>query len=83
MGQAFFFVVEHFRWFLWAMLGFYVVLLTTLPLLGKVPIMYSVRNLLVRWKITLMTMTAFTLMKNLPLIQLKVWSLSMLPAAWP
>ncbi len=39
-------------------------MLATLPLLGKVPIGDSLRgggNLLVRWKITLMTMTAFTL----------------------
>ena len=48
MGQAFFFVVEHFRAFLWGILGFYALLLVTLPLVGKVPIMYSVRNLLVR-----------------------------------
>ena len=40
--------------------GMRFLLLALLPLVGKVPISYSVRNLLVRWKITLMTMTAFT-----------------------
>jgi predicted lysophospholipase L1 biosynthesis ABC-type transport system permease subunit len=70
MGAAFSFVVEHFRALLWATLGFYALLLLTLPLVGKVPISYSVRNLLVRWKITLMTMTAFTLIAALVVVML-------------
>ena len=32
-----------------------------LVLLGKVPIAYNVRNLVVRWRITLLTALAFTL----------------------
>src|SRR6516162_4700040 len=70
MGQAFFFVVEHFRAFLFGILASYVVLLVTLPLLGKIPLSYSLRNLLVRWKITLMTMTAFTLIAALLVVML-------------
>jgi len=70
MGQAFFFVVEHFRAFLFGILASYVVLLVTLPLLGKIPLSYSLRNLLVRWKITLMTMTAFTLIAALLTVML-------------
>jgi ABC-type lipoprotein release transport system permease subunit len=70
MGAAFSFVVDHYQAFLWGILGFFAVLLVTLPLVGKVPIMYSIRNLLVRWKITLMTMTAFTLIAALLVVML-------------
>ena len=42
-----------------AALGFMVLLM----LIGKVPVSYNVRNLLVRWKTTLMTALAFTLVQ--------------------
>src|SRR4051794_13228921 len=54
------FILDHFRGLLLGILGFYLLLFLFLPLLGKVPLSYSVRNLVVRWKITLMTMVAFT-----------------------
>jgi putative ABC transport system permease protein len=60
--MAFFdFIIEHYSAIIFSVLGFFGVLLVVLPFLGKVPLSYSIRNLLVRWKITLMTMTAFTL----------------------
>jgi ABC-type antimicrobial peptide transport system permease subunit len=40
---------------------FFTLLLLALAVLGKVPLKYNVRNLLVRWKTTLLTALAFTL----------------------
>jgi ABC-type lipoprotein release transport system permease subunit len=67
---SFTFLVSYYRIVLFSVLGFYLLLFVTLPLLGKVPISYSVRNLLVRWKITLMTMAAFTLIAALLTVML-------------
>src|SRR6516165_3309781 len=41
--------------------GFFAALIVVLLLIGKVPIGYNIRNLLVRWWITLLTAAAFTL----------------------
>jgi hypothetical protein len=41
--------------------GFFVLLFTLLLAFGKVPIGYNLRNLVVRWKTTLMTSLSFTL----------------------
>jgi ABC-type lipoprotein release transport system permease subunit len=46
-------------------LVFFLVLLAGLALVGKVPISYNIRNLLVRWRITLLTALAFTLVVGL------------------
>jgi putative ABC transport system permease protein len=64
------FVLDHFRALLYGLLIFFALLLLVLPLVGKLPISYSIRNLLVRWKITLMTMTAFTLIIALMVVML-------------
>jgi putative ABC transport system permease protein len=45
-------------------------LFITLVLIGKVPLGYNVRNLLVRWRITLMTALAFTLVVSLLTVML-------------
>ncbi|HKB41359.1 MAG TPA: hypothetical protein VKD72_33345 [Gemmataceae bacterium] len=51
-------------------LVFFAVLLTVLALFGKVPIKYNLRNLVVRWRITLLTALAFTLVVALMTIML-------------
>src|SRR5436190_22761580 len=51
-------------------LGFFGLLLLVLAVLGKVPLRYNVRNLLVRWKTTLMTALAFTLVVALMTVML-------------
>src|SRR6516225_8979611 len=45
-------------------------ILLLMGILGKVPIRYSVRNLMVRWKTTLLTALAFTLVVSLLVIML-------------
>src|SRR5436190_14378043 len=51
-------------------LGFFGLLLLVLAVLGKVPLRYNVRNLLVRWKTTLLTVLAFTLVVALMTVML-------------
>ncbi len=51
-------------------LGFFAGLMVLLAIVGKVPISYNVRNLLVRWRITLMTALAFTLVVALMTVML-------------
>src|SRR5438045_2016066 len=51
-------------------LVFFGALLLGLAVLGKVPLRYNVRNLLVRWKTTLMTALAFTLVVALMTVML-------------
>jgi putative ABC transport system permease protein len=51
-------------------LVFFLVLLVGLALVGKVPISYNIRNLLVRWRITLLTALAFTLVVGLMTVML-------------
>jgi ABC-type lipoprotein release transport system permease subunit len=41
--------------------GFFAALIVVLLLIGKVPVGYNIRNLMVRWWITLLTASAFTL----------------------
>src|SRR6516165_6731205 len=45
-------------------------LLVLMPMLGRVPLSYSLRNLTVRWKTTLMTALAFTLVVSLLVVML-------------
>ncbi len=47
-----------------------VVLVLLLALLGKVPVRYNIRSLLVRWRTTLMTALAFTLVISLMTVML-------------
>jgi len=51
-------------------LGFFVLLLIALAIFGKVPLTYNVRNLIVRWRITLLTALAFTLVVALMTVML-------------
>jgi hypothetical protein len=51
-------------------LGAAIVLLLLLLVVGRVPISYSVRNLTVRWKTTLLTALAFTLVVSLLTVML-------------
>jgi putative ABC transport system permease protein len=46
---------------LWIFLIVLVALIALLPFMGKVPVQYNVRNLVVRWRVTVMTAMAFTL----------------------
>jgi putative ABC transport system permease protein len=47
-----------------------IVLLQAVRVLGRVPFSYNVRNLLVRWPVTLMTASAFTLVVGLMVVML-------------
>src|SRR5436190_14698543 len=51
-------------------LVFFLLLLVGLALVTRVPIRYYVRNLLVRWRITLLTALAFTLVIGLMTVML-------------
>lgn len=51
-------------------LASFLILLVVLSLIGKVPISYNIRNLLVRWRITLLTALAFTLVVGLMTVML-------------
>ncbi|MSR58043.1 MAG: ABC transporter permease [Planctomycetaceae bacterium] len=55
------FFVKHWREFLYGSLAAALALMVLLSLIGKVPVSYNVRNLFVRWKTTVMTALAFTL----------------------
>src|SRR5262245_25969544 len=54
-------VAAQWRECLYGALGCIVLLMVSLAFIGKVPLSYNVRNLVVRWKTTLMTALAFTL----------------------
>src|SRR5262245_49584946 len=45
-------------------------LLAVLPVLGRVPLSYNLRNLLVRWRTTALTALAFTLVVGLLMVML-------------
>jgi ABC-type lipoprotein release transport system permease subunit len=47
--------------FLLSALGVFAILIAALALFGRVPIRYNVRNLVVRWKITILTPVVFSL----------------------
>jgi ABC-type lipoprotein release transport system permease subunit len=53
-----------------ALLAFFVALVATLALVGKVPLSYNLRNLVVRWRTTLLTALAFTLVVGLMTVML-------------
>jgi hypothetical protein len=55
---------------LWLPLLIAIVIIGLLLLVGKVPVRYNVRNLIVRWRVTLMTALAFTLVVGLLTIML-------------
>jgi putative ABC transport system permease protein len=52
---------DHYQEIIYASLAGFAFLMVLFVLLGKVPAGYNVRNLMVRWKTTLMTALAFTL----------------------
>jgi putative ABC transport system permease protein len=54
------FVNAYWRVLLYALLAGALVLMLLLAAVGKVPVSYNVRNLVVRWKTTIMTALAFT-----------------------
>jgi putative ABC transport system permease protein len=47
------------------LVGFFVLLFVVLALLGKVPLKYNLRNLVVRWRVTALTALVFTLVAAL------------------
>jgi putative ABC transport system permease protein len=47
------------------MVGFFVLLFVAMALLGKVPLRYNLRNLIVRWRVTLLTSLVFALVAAL------------------
>ncbi len=47
------------------LVGFFVVLFVALALLGKVPLKYNLRNIVVRWRVTLLTALVFALVAAL------------------
>ena len=47
------------------LLGFFVLLFVALAVLGKVPLKYNLRNLVVRWPVTLLTVAVFALVAAL------------------
>ncbi|MBS0262588.1 MAG: hypothetical protein JSS02_11605, partial [Planctomycetes bacterium] len=53
-----------------AVLGGFLALMVILLIVGKVPLSYNVRNLFVRWKTTVMTGLAFTLVVALMTVML-------------
>jgi ABC-type antimicrobial peptide transport system permease subunit len=52
------------------LVGFFVVLLVALAVFGKVPISYNIRNLFVRWPITLLVALAFIMVVGLMTVML-------------
>lgn len=62
--------VLTWRKVLFGSLGLTIVFMLFLLLIGKVPISYNIRNLLVRWKTTLMTALAFTIVTALMTLML-------------
>ena len=60
-------------------LGWPVVLLVVLAMMGRVPLRYSLRNLTVRWKTTLVTALAFTTVIAPPVIVNVPWQLAPSP----
>lgn len=61
---------SRISWPLVGVLAAAVILLLALFLLGKVPLSYNLRNLTVRWKTTVMTALAFTLVVSLLTVML-------------
>src|SRR5262245_1249732 len=55
---------------LWGPLAFFALLMLGLAVTGKVPLSYNARNLVVRWKVTVMTALAFTLVVGLVVVLL-------------
>src|SRR5262249_42753075 len=68
--QSGFSLTTHWREVLYGALGAMALLGVVLPVIGKVPASYNVRNLLVRWKTTLMTALAFTMIVSLMTIMM-------------
>lgn len=70
MLDALKFAAAHWREFLYGSLGATILFMLLLAAVGKVPISYNVRNLTVRWKTTIMTALAFTLVVALMTVML-------------
>lgn len=68
--QSGFSITAHWREVLYGALGAMALLGVLLAVIGKVPASYNVRNLLVRWKTTLMTALAFTMIVSLMTIMM-------------
>lgn len=62
--------VVTWRRTLFGSLGLMLLMIACLMLIGKVPISYNIRNLLVRWKTTMMTALAFTIVTALMTVML-------------
>lgn len=60
MLEALKFANAHWRDVLYALLSGSLVFMALLAAMGKVPVSYNVRNLVIRWKTTVMTALAFT-----------------------
>ncbi len=57
-------------WWIYGGLAFFAALLLVLFLLGKVPVLYNARNLVVRWRISAMTAAIFVLISALLVVML-------------
>ncbi len=55
---------------LWSLLGIGALVVFSLLVIAKVPLSYNLRNLTVRWRITLLTALAFTLVTALLIVML-------------
>jgi ABC-type lipoprotein release transport system permease subunit len=64
------YLAAHWRMFLYGSLAACLVLMVFLAAVGQVPVSYNVRNLMIRWKTTVMTALAFTLVVALLTIML-------------
>ena len=65
-----FFSMQTLTWSIYGALGVFAGLFVLLYLLGKVPVSYNARNLLVRWRITLLTGAIFVLVSALLVVML-------------
>lgn len=63
-------IVEHFNQILYGSLAGFAAFIVLCVLIGKVPVSYNLRNLMVRWKTTVMTALAFTLVVALMTVML-------------
>ena len=62
--------MQTLNWWIYGSLGFFAALFLLLGLLGKVPVLYNARNLVVRWRITVMTGAIFILVSALLVVML-------------
>ncbi|MFN0053574.1 MAG: ABC transporter permease [Planctomycetales bacterium] len=60
VAEAFRFIDRYWHYYLYGFLAAALVAMLLLAAIGKVPVSYNLRNLLIRWKTTAMTALAFT-----------------------